>query len=78
MCCEEVTDCGESVLKKVYTGGLQPMLSSHTGADKKCEEEGRPEKSYYGLTVTHSPSPFAAWQEKEQSEELKLNSGKGK
>lgn len=45
MCCEGVTAYAESVLKQAYTEGLQPMASTHTGRDKKCEEKGIAEKS---------------------------------
>lgn len=48
MCCEGDTAYGESVVKQAYTEGLQPMASTHTGRDKKCEEQRRAD----GVTVS--------------------------
>ncbi|KAK4830418.1 hypothetical protein QYF61_011042 [Mycteria americana] len=36
----------------------KPVRRTHTGAEEKCEEERTAERSCYGLTGPHSPSPL--------------------
>lgn len=57
-------DCGPW---RVHSGadffpvGLQLKRRAHTGASKKCEEEGRAERSCYEMTTTCCfPSSYAA------------------